>query len=225
MMSQEIAIRSIQHYMYCPHRWGLLEIDKAWAENIFVTKANLMHERVHGPDNYHVLRGRKVFTSVPVYNDKEEYNLYGVTDCLELSKSEDGISIDSSTDKYKLCIVEYKPTKPKNKDYNEEDMMQVFAQKLCVDYIFGCDSEAEIYYADMRKRVSLPVKDMYEEYDDKLKQILSEMRKNLLSGHIPPVEKNQKCSGCSMKDMCMPKLRCPKNFKLELKKLDDSKYD
>ena len=53
MKSEEITIRSIQHYMYCPHRWGLLEIDKAWAENVFVTKANLMHERVHDPDRHY----------------------------------------------------------------------------------------------------------------------------------------------------------------------------
>ena len=83
MRNEEITIRSIQHYMYCPHRWGLLEIDKAWAENVFVTKANLMHERVHDPDRHYTARGRKVYTSVPVYNDLEEYNLYGVTDCLE----------------------------------------------------------------------------------------------------------------------------------------------
>ena len=71
MISEEIAIRSIQHYMYCPHRWGLLEIDKAWAENFFVTKANLLHERVHDPEKNYTARGKKVFTAVPVYNDKE----------------------------------------------------------------------------------------------------------------------------------------------------------
>ena len=71
MMSEEIAIRSIQHYMYCPHRWGLLEIDKAWAENGFVTKANLMHERVHNPENTYTARGKRIFTSVPLYQDEE----------------------------------------------------------------------------------------------------------------------------------------------------------
>ena len=69
MSEIEITIRSIQHYLYCPHRWGLLEIDKAWAENIFVTKANLMHGRVHDPDKQYHLKNKKVFTSVPVYND------------------------------------------------------------------------------------------------------------------------------------------------------------
>ena len=75
MTGAEIAIRSVQHYMYCPHRWGLLEIGRAWAENIFVTKANLMHERVHDPDRHYTVRGRKVFTSVPVYNELEVYDL------------------------------------------------------------------------------------------------------------------------------------------------------
>lgn len=221
MISQEIAIRSIQHYMYCPHRWGLLEIDKAWVENAYVTKANLLHERVHNPDNHYTSRGKKVFTSVPVYNDMEEYNLYGVVDCLELTKSDTGVSVGESDDKYAFCIVEYKPTKPKNKEYHEEDMMQVFAQKICVDYVFRCDSSAVIYYADVKKRVALPIRDMYEEYDRQLKSMLREMRENLNSGHIPRIESKQRCNGCSMKDLCMPKLRTSKDFRLELKKLGE----
>ena len=58
MSTIEITIRSIQHYLYCSHRWGLLEIDKAWAENAFVTKANLMHDRVHDPDRSYVSKGK-----------------------------------------------------------------------------------------------------------------------------------------------------------------------
>ena len=69
----EIPIRSIQHYLYCPHRWGLLEIDRAWSENIFVTKANIMHERVHNPNNHYLAKGKKIFTSIPVFNDRDEY--------------------------------------------------------------------------------------------------------------------------------------------------------
>ena len=96
MRTTEIAIRSIQHYMYCPHRWGLLEIDRAWAENAFVTKANLMHNRVHDPERSYISRGKKVYTSVPVYNDLDEYNLYGVTDCLEMTRDKNGVSINGS---------------------------------------------------------------------------------------------------------------------------------
>lgn len=147
MIKDDIAIRSIQHYLYCPHRWGLLEIDCAWAENVFVTKANLLHDRVHNPKASYSSSGKKCYTSVSVYNDKSEYNLYGVTDCIEVTGNENS----------NLCIVEYKPSKPKNKDYNFDDLMQVFAQKICVDYVFNCDCDGVLYYADVKKRIRPPL--------------------------------------------------------------------
>lgn len=213
MSTIEIAIRSVQHYMYCPHRWGLMEIDQAWAENFFVTKANLMHNRVHDPDHHYYSRGKQVYTSVPVYNDLEAYNLYGVTDCLEAAENKQGVSIDQSVTKYQICIVEYKPTKPKNQEYREEDLMQVFAQKLCVDYVFGGDCDAALYYADIKKRVTLPLRENFALYDEKLRRLLQEMREYLENGTIPQIRKGQKCSGCSMKDLCMPSAGKIKSFR------------
>ncbi len=176
MMNESISIRSIQHYLYCPHRWGLLEIDCAWAENAFVTKANLLHSRVHDPKSTYSSLGTKSYTSVSVYNDNNEYNLYGVTDCIEVKNNKD------------LCIVEYKPTKPKNKDYNFDDLMQVFAQKICVDYVWGCDCEGVLYYADVKKRIKLPLKENFSEYDSILKKTLAEMRSLLSVGKIPEIK-------------------------------------
>lgn len=222
MSAAEITIRSIQHYLYCPHRWGLMEIDKAWAENVYVTKANLMHERVHDPKKSYAMRGKKVFTSVPVYNDLEAYNLYGVTDCLELGRDEKGVSVNGSEEKYHISIIEYKPTSPKNLEYRYEDLMQVFAQKVCVDYVFGGDCEGIIYYGDVKKRVPLPLKQNYEEYDEQLKMILEEMRKYLRKGKIPAIRKGQKCSGCSMKDLCMPSIKPIKNFRAEIEKIEEA---
>lgn len=220
-MSEEIAIRSIQHYLYCPHRWGLLEIDRAWVENVFVTRANLMHERVHNPQNNYVSRGKKTYTAVPVYNDLEEYNIYGIIDCLELTEDKQGVSIEGSSKKYKICIVEYKPTKPKNKDFKDEDCMQVFAQKICVDFIFGCDCDAAIYYGDVRKRYYLPIKQNLKKYDLKLQKVLNEMRNCLEKGEIPKICKGQKCSGCSMQDLCMPKIKKSWNLLNEITKIEE----
>ncbi len=221
MMNAEIAIRSVQHYLYCPHRWGLLEIDRAWEENAFVTKANLMHERVHNPDKKYTLRGRKVFTSVPVYNDLEEYNLYGITDCLEAAEDENGVLISGLSSRYRLCIVEYKPSKPKNRDFNEDDLMQVFAQKICVDHVFGSDCDGVLYYADVKKRIQLPLKENFLEYDGKLKSVLKDMREKLEKGVIPPIRKKQNCSGCSMKDMCMPLSDRKKDLRTRIREIEE----
>ena len=158
MTEESISIRSVQHWLYCRHRWGLLEIDCAWAENYYVTKANLLHRRVH-EDNRYVSKAKVSHTGVTVYNDLPQYGLVGVTDCLEESHGQ-------------YTIVEYKPTQPKNGSYRHEDLMQVFAQKICVDHVFH-----------------------------------QEMRMFLREGKIPPIEKGQKCSGCSMKDLCMPTRR------------------
>ena len=198
MTENDISIRSVQHYLYCPHRWGLIEIDCAWAENYFVTKSALIHERVHETGAYSS-KTKKVYTAVSIYNDLPEYRLYGVTDCIELSK---GL----------YSLVEYKPTKPKSAEYNYDDLMQVFAQKICVDHIFGCDSEGYIYYADVKKRISLPLREGFDHYDRELKRILSEMRNHKNRGVIPPIRKEQKCSGCSMRDLCMPKLKKNKSL-------------
>lgn len=203
MISDDIAIRSVQHYLYCPHRWGLLEIDCAWAENIFVTKANILHNRVHNPKAAYCSSKKKCYTSVSVYNDKSEYNLYGITDCIEVAGNRNS----------DLCIVEYKPTKPKNKDYNFDDLIQVFAQKICVDYVFNCNCDGVLYYADVKKRIKLPLKDNFLEYDQILKSKLAEMRRLLLEGRIPEISKNNNCSGCSMKDICMPALKKPVSVK------------
>ena len=222
MRTTEIAIRSIQHYMYCPHRWGLLEIGRAWAENAFVTKANLMHNRVHDPERNYISRGKKVYTSVPVYNDLDEYNLYGVTDCLEMTRDKNGVSINGSEEKYNICIVEYKPTIPKHEEYHEEDLIQVFAQKICVDFVFGSDCEAVLYYADVKKRIRLPLKENFEVYDRQLKQLLKEMRSDFMQGVIPPIRKGQKCSGCSMKDMCMPSVKKSRSILSEIRKIQET---
>lgn len=202
-MAESINIRMLQHFMYCPHRWGLMEIDKVWSENYFVVKANLQHERVHDPKSHHSSRGKKVLTALNVWND--ELDLFGVTDCVELSKDPNGVRICATNEKYDLCIVEYKPTAPKDKDFNEDDAMQVFAQKICLDSVFGCNSKAMIYYADIKRRVSLPFETHFEQYEEKLKLILGKMRRYIELGFIPPIREGQKCSGCSMKDLCIPK--------------------
>lgn len=225
MSTVEITLRSIQHYLYCPHRWGLLEIDKAWAENVFVTRANLLHERVHNPEANYTARGRKVFTSVPVFNDLEEYNLYGIADTLELTEDPQGSVIKGSEKKYSICIVEYKPTKPKDREYRDDDLMQVFAQKICVDYVFGGDCRAELYYADVRRRVSLPLREFFKEYDQKLKDTLAEMRKYLAAGQIPSIRKGQKCAGCSMKDLCMPSAGSKGSLQAEIHKILNMEQD
>ncbi len=200
-----INIRAIQHYMYCPRRFALLEVNDDWTENAFVVKANIQHQHVHdGSHNYSDSR-KIVRSNIAVYNDEPEYDIFGITDCIEFIRSSKGTKLGDQDGRFQVRIIEYKPKAPKDHGFNETDAIQVFAQKVCADSIWNCDSEAYIYYSDIRKRVKLPFDTEYEKYDLMLKNLLSEMRKVLDDKHIPPRKKGQKCSGCSMSDVCFPK--------------------
>ena len=205
MIGHTVNIRNIQHYMYCPRRYALLEINKDWAENAFVVKANLLHEHVHDGSHEFSDSRKAVRSSVIVYNDEPQYDLYGVTDCVEFIRDRNGVQITGLDGTYKVRIVEYKPKAPKDAPFHESDAIQVFAQKICADYIWKCDSEAFIYYSDKRKRVKLPFDEEFSKYDSILRELLNGMREILDRNMIPEKSKAQKCSGCSISDICFPK--------------------
>lgn len=200
-----LNIRAIQHFMYCPRRFGLLEINNDWAENFSVIKANLMHENVHNGDHNFTSKSKIAVSSVAVYNDMPEYNIYGITDCIEFERCKSGVFIPQLNDNFTVKIVEYKPKPPKNDAFHESDAIQVFAQKLCADYIWGGNSECYLYYSEVRRRVKLPFESEFEKYNAMLIEYLASMRRILAEEKIPVRKIGQKCSGCSMSDVCFPK--------------------
>ena len=166
---------------------------------------------------------RKVVRSaVSIYNDMPEYDLYGIADCIEFVRSSSGTDIGDLKGKYDVRIVEYKPKVPKGEPFHEADAIQVFAQKICADYVWKCNSEAYLYYSDIRKRVRLPFDEQFDKYDKLLKQMLTEMRETLNRHEIPPRKKGQRCSGCSVSDLCFPKDKkyCIKDIVMSMKGAD-----
>lgn len=214
MNDRTINIRSIQHYMYCPRRFALLEINNDWVENAFVVKANIQHQHVHDGSHRYSDSKKIVRSEIAVYNDEADYDIFGITDCIEFIKNSNGVVIKGYDDLFTLQIIEYKPKAPKNNDFNETDAIQVFAQKICADSIWNCNCNAYIYYSDTRKRVKLPFDAEYDKYDVMLKKLLSEMRNILETKSIPPSKKGQKCSGCSIADICFSK-----NIKYSVKEI------
>lgn len=207
MSDTSVNIRNIQHFMYCPRRYSLLELNDDWSENYFVIKANLLHEHVHDGTHDFSSSEKLVRSNMTVYNDLPEYDLFGVVDCVEFVRDNSGIKIEGADGTFRVRIIEYKPKAPKGGGFNETDAIQVFAQKICADSIWGCDSEAYLYYSDIRKRIKLPFDTEYQKYDELLKNILCEIRKIREEKAIVPRAKSQKCSGCSMSDVCFPKVK------------------
>lgn len=204
MNDYPINIRAIQHYMYCPRRFGLLEVNDDWAENAFVVSANLMHTHVHdGSHSFNSADGTIARSSLAVYNDS--LDIFGITDCVEFVKCKDGVEIEGFEGKYRVKIIEYKPKPPKDGTFHKSDAMQVYAQKICADSMWHCQSEGYIYYTETKRRIKLPFETEGEAYYKELLDYLEKMRDIISRGNIPPRVKGQKCSGCSLSDYCFAK--------------------
>ncbi|MFI3231106.1 MAG: CRISPR-associated protein Cas4 [bacterium] len=202
--SEFINIRSIQHFLYCPHRWGLMEFNCNFAENYYVYRGNLVHKNI---DNKKGVRSRGVIheNSVNVYND--DWNIYGVIDCLELCKSNSTKSnptpyIEKYNNNFLLTIVEYKASAPKKNTYRYEDKMQVLAQKICVDNLFNTNCDCYFYYANTKKRIKI---DFISQDYIFLKNTLNDMQLLSITEEIPKINPKQRCYGCSIKNICLPK--------------------
>ena len=198
LSEEAVSIREVQHFAYCPHRWGLIHIGCDWSENAFVNRAKLVHERVDGGKPT-ALRGSIVERSVQVYDD--EWGLFGVLDALELKPSDHGVFIPKYRERFALTVIEYKPSVPRSEHALFADRMQLLAQKICADRVFGAECSACFYYADTRKRVRV----CFEKEDQiSLAEILRSIADCRREGRIPPPQKSAFCSGCSMKDICLP---------------------
>lgn len=191
-----VAIRELQHYLYCPHRWALLYNDSLWRENSYTVLAEIIHGNVHSGKTS-LLRGNLMMRAVSIFS--ETYGIYGKTDGLELKKDKNGVLIDGYDGLYSLTLVEYKPTEPKKHPHIAE-RLQLYAQKVCVDEIFSTNSNACFYYADTKKRVFVE----FDEEKKLLPQIISEINNARNCGKTPLAEYGLKCNGCSLRDICMP---------------------
>lgn len=116
MMSEKpVSLRMIQHYMYCPRRFALLELNQDWAENAAVVNANILHETVHSDKPRYMPKGVIAENSVTVWND--EYSLLGVCDCVEFVPDKNGIEIAEHGGRYRVRLVEFKLPHPKARLY------------------------------------------------------------------------------------------------------------
>lgn len=44
---QTLYLSRLQHYLFCPRQFALIELECAWAENVFTAEGQVMHEKVN----------------------------------------------------------------------------------------------------------------------------------------------------------------------------------
>jgi len=188
---QTLYLSRLQHYLFCPRQFALIELECAWAENVFTAEGQVMHEKVNSGG--HDTRGNiKTVRTLPLGH--RTLGLEGVADVVEYHTDDTGAQIPFP--------IEYKRGKPKS---HRADEVQLCAQALCLEDMHDCTvPRGALFYGKTRRRHLV-------DFDDTLRQLtltaIQECRHIIDSKQTPPpTYSTSKCRNCSLKDICHPKI-------------------
>jgi len=194
-----LMLSGIQHFAFCRRQWALIHIEQLWADNVQTVEGNILHERVHDEFSVEkrvdsiVSRGMRVFS--------QTLGVTGVCDVVEFRTSPGGIPLAGRTDLWQPVPIEYKRGKPKE---HQADELQLCAQAICLEQMLVCQIPfGYLYYARTRHRNKVLFTDCLRE---RVEVMLSEMHDLFRRGHTPKTKPKKSCSGCSLADLCIPKL-------------------
>ena len=186
-----VPISALSHACYCERRFALIHLEQEWEENRFTAEGRVLHERVDAEHH----ESRRLFKQEYGMAVRSlQYGLIGKCDLVELWYSKVG-SIE------KVSPVEFKRGRKKADD---TDRVQLCAQVLCLEEMFGIAIEGgQFYYLQEHRRTN-------ETFDTSLREktiaLIEQIMKIRETGETVAAKyEKRKCDNCSLVDLCMPK--------------------
>jgi len=183
-----VAISAIEHYAYCPRQCGLIYVEQVFDENVYTTRGQIAHERVHGSHDLLARSSSGVVShrGLPLFSDS--LGLIGKADLVEMR-------LDGP------YPVEYKA----GRVHRLPAELQLCAQALCLEEMFGRPVvRGAIYRVRARARREV-------EFTCQLRrsalEAIANVRDLLTRSALPPPTADKRlCRRCSLRDACLPDL-------------------
>lgn len=197
-----LMLSGIQHFMFCPRQWALINIEQQWADNKLTTEGNLLHKNVDNP--FYRQKNGDTITLRSLHIASQTLGLYGITDAVELLPSDspdNAITHDRYPGYWKPFPVEYKRGKPKR---DATDEVQLTAQVMCLEEMYGISIPyGALYYNEVKRRETIAIS---EALRATTMQCARQMHAIFKSGILPPANKASHCRNCSLNDICLPEM-------------------
>lgn len=180
-----IPLSALQHHLFCPRQCALIHVEQLWAEDVATVEGRLLHERVDAGRS-ESRPGVRIARGVALRS--LALGVSGVADVVEFRG-----------DPPRLFPVEYKRGKPKA---HRADEVQLCAQAICLEEMFGCPvEEGALFYGETRRRMGV-------EFDAGLRDLTfhtaAGARANIGAGFTPPPVATPACRRCSLVGLCLP---------------------
>lgn len=186
-----VPLSALAHWVVCPRQCCLIHVEQQWDENLATAEGRLLHERVH-EQGTETRRGVRVVTGMPLRSRR--LGVSGVADLVELHREAGG--------RWRPFPVEYKRRRPKP---YRADEVQLCAQAMALEEMFGIEvPEGALFYGKERRRTPVRID---EDLRALTRRVATEVRAALEAGRTPPpVYEKRRCEGCSLLDLCRPRV-------------------
>ena len=192
-----LGLAGLQHLAFCERQWALIHLECQWADSYDTARGDIFHERAHleGYSSRKSVRSERGLRLVSY-----RLGLSGIADIVEFIEDDQGVVLDGGGC-CRLMPVEYKVGKPKIEDW---DRIQVCAQALCLEEMFGClIPEGCLFYGETRRRERIVLDDSLR---DKVENLTQRMHQLFESQAMPRAIRSSHCKRCSLMDICLPEM-------------------
>ena len=207
-----LPLSGLQHMAFCERQWALIHIEQQWGENALTAEGRVLHERVHES-------GTESRKSLVVVRGLPLHNLWlgisGQADTVEFRAAGDrpaGAALEGRPGRWLPSPVEYKRGKPKKQIC---DLVQVCAQALCLEEMFGVAvPSGALFYATPRRRLEVV---FTPELRRQTERLCARMQELYRRRETPAPVYTRGCESCSLKDICLPRaLATPRDVRAYL---------
>lgn len=179
-----VRISAIEQFAYCARQCALVHCDGVWIDNAHTVRGTRAHRRVDSGRSRHE-RGRLVLRGIPLWSED-----------LGLSGRADAVEIDGD----RVRPVEYKSGV---RHGNSADL-QLCAQAICLEEMLAVDiPEGFVWYGGPRRRLKVL---LTPQLRAEVRRIVAEIRRQLLSGELPPAPNDERCRECQLRSHCLPEV-------------------
>jgi CRISPR-associated exonuclease Cas4 len=198
-----IVIAALNQYVFCPRRCALMFVEGVWSDNEHTALGSLQHEHADKP-GYETDDGATVLRGLPVFSRR--YGIAGKADIVEVREAAGDVDGSRPGDRQSGVEKQYIPVEYKKgrRRKFENDDVQLCAQALCLEEMFGVPVPAGFIYHTASKRRRRVVFD--EGLRRETERTIQAVRELMAEGKAPAAVLLPRCDGCSLRQTCMPEL-------------------